>query len=298
MATALRGSLIGMTALVLAAAFVPSLMAQDAPADSAAAWMTEATGQLSFAQAGFRDWQEGGVNTLALSSGINGKANRTSNRWEQTHEMRLAFGFVKQDTLDFRKAEDLIQFLSAFQYQGASFFERFNPTFAASLRTQFAEGFNYSEDPLDLDRALPAKVSAFFAPATLTQSVGLTYKPLEWLTQRLGVATKETVVTIERFRVLYGVDPEDAVRFEAGMESFTEVDKEVFENVLYKSKLSLFASFNRPDKTDALWENLITMKVNRWLNVSFEFVTLYDLDITSEVQLKEVLSVGVSFILL
>ncbi len=298
MATALRGSLIGMTALVLAAAFVHSLMAQDAPADSAAAWMTEATGQLSFAQAGFRDWQEGGVNTLALSSGINGKANRTSNRWKQTHEMRLTFGFVKQDTLDFRKAEDLIQFLSALQYQGTGFFERFNPTFAASLRTQFAEGFNYDKDPLGLDRALPAKVSAFFAPATLTQSVGLTYKPLEWLTQRVGVATKETVVTIERLRVLYGVDPEDAVRFEVGLESFTEVDKEVFENVLYKSKLSLFASFNQLKKPDALWENLITMKVNRWLNVSFEFVTLYDLDITSEVQLKEVLSVGVSFSLL
>ncbi len=298
MATALRGAWIGTTALVLAAAFVPSLMAQDAPADSAAMWMTEATGQLSFAQAGFRDWQEGGVNTLALSSGINGKSSRTSNRWQQTHEMRLAFGFVKQDTLDFRKAEDLIQFLSAFQYQGAGFFERFNPTFAASLRTQFAEGFNYNKDPLGQDRALPANVSAFFAPATLTQSMGLTYKPLEWLTQRLGVATKETVVTIERFRVLYGVDPEDVVRFEAGMESFTELDKEVFENVRYKARLSLFASFNKPKKPDALWENLITMKVNRWLNVSFEFVTLYDTDITSEVQLKEVLSVGVSFILL
>ena len=298
MATALRGSLIGMTALVLAAAFVPSLMAQDAPADSAAAWMTEATGQLSFAQASFRNWQEGGVNTLALSSGINGKASRTSKRWQQTHEVRLAFGFVKQDTLDFRKAEDLIQFLSAFQYQGAGFFERFHPTFAASLRTQFAEGFNYNKDPLGQDRALPAKVSAFFAPATLTQSVGLTYQPLEWLTQRVGFATKETVVTIERFRELYGVDPEDAVRFEVGLESFTEINKEVFENVLYKSKLSLFASFNKPKKPAVLWENLITMKVNRWLNVSFEFVTFYDTDITSDVQLKEVLSLGVSFILL
>lgn len=298
MTTALRGSWIGTTALVLAAVFVPSLMAQDAPADSAAAWMTEATGQLSFAQASFRDWQEGGVNTLALSSGINGKASQTSKRWQQKHEMRLAFGFVKQDTLDFRKAEDLIQFLSAFQYQGVGFFERFNPTFAASLRTQFAEGFNYDEDPLGQDRALPVKVSAFFAPATLTQSVGLTYKPIEWLAQRIGVGLKETVVTIERFRVLYGVDPEDAVRFEAGLESFTEIDKEVFENVFYKARLSLFASFNKPKNPDVLWENLITMKVNRWLNVSFELVTLYDLDITSEVQLKEVLSVGVSFILL
>ena len=105
-------------------------------------------------------------------------------------------------------------------------------------------------------------------------------------------------MTIERLRVLYGVDPEDAIRFEAGLEAFTEVNKEVFTNVLYKSKLSLFASFNQPDKPDALWENLITMKVNKWLNVNFEVVTLYDVDISNDVQLKEVFSLGVSFILL
>jgi hypothetical protein len=40
------------------------------------------------------------------------------------------------------------------------------------------------------------------------------------------------------------------------------------------------------------------MKVNDWLNVSFEAVTLYDQDISKEVQLKEVLSLGVSLILL
>lgn len=298
MATALRGSLTYAMALVLASAFVPSLKAQEAPPDSAAAWMTEATGQLSFSQAGFQNWQEGGVNTLALSTGLNGKASRTAHRWKQTHELRLAFGLVKQDTLDVRKAEDLIQLRSTFKYSGEGFFAKFQPTLSASLRTQFAEGFNYDEDPLGLGRTLPAKVSAFFSPATLTQSAGLTYQPVDWLTQRLGFGTKETVVTIERFRVLYGVDPEDAVRFEAGLESFTEVDKEIVENVFYKSRLGLFASFNKPENPDALWENLVTMKVNAWLNVSFEFVTVYDTDISDEVQLKEVLSVGVSFILL
>lgn len=298
MTYALPRSIPFVTVFVLAALGVPRLMAQNAPADSLKAWKTEAVGQLSASQAGFQNWQEGGVNTLALSAGINGKASRTSNRWEQVHEARLTFGLVKQDTLDVRKAEDLILLRATVKYRGEGFFADFRPTFSASLRTQFAEGFNYDKDPLGLGRPLPAKVSAFFSPATLTQSVGLTYKPVAWFTQRLGIGAKETVVTIDRFRPLYGVKPDKPVRFEAGLESFTEVDKEVFENVHYQSKLGLFASFNQPDKPDALWENLITMKVNRWLNVSFEFVTVYDLDISSDAQLKEVLSLGVAFNLL
>lgn len=298
MTNTLQRFLIGLAVLVLAAVNVSSLRAQDAPADSLRAWQTQATGQLSASQAGFQNWQEGGVNTLALSAGINGKASRTTDRWEQVYESRFAFGLVKQDTLDLRKAEDLIVLRSTVKYRGDGFFFNFRPTLSASLRTQFAEGFNYDKDPLDQGRPLPAKVSAFFSPATVTQSLGLTYKPVEWFTQRIGIAAKETVVMVERFRPLYGVEPDNPVRFEAGMESFTEVDKELFENVHYQSKLGLFASFNQPDKPDALWENLITMQVNRWLNVSFEFVTVYDLDISNAAQLKEVLSLGVSFNLL
>ena len=292
---ALRGSLTYATGLVLAVVWAAPLYAQDAPAeapaDSATAWMTEATGQVSFVQAGFQNWQEGGVNSLAFSTGLNGKASRTAGRWTQSHDVRLAFGLIKQDSLEVRKAEDLIQILSAFTYLGQGFFARFHPTFAAGLRTQFAEGFDYGQEPEE-------RVSAFFAPATLTQSIGLTYMPTEWFTQRVGLGAKETVVTIESLRERYGVDSTETVRFEAGLEAFTEVNKGIAENVLYTSKLSLFASFNQPDKPDALWENLITMKVNKWLNVNFEYVALYDLDIVDEVQMKEVFSLGVSFILL
>ncbi len=292
MRNALRSSLTSVAAFVLATVWTPRLMAQEAALpDSAKAWMTEATGQLSFAQTGFRNWQEGGVSSLALSTGLNGKASRTADRWTQNHDIRLAFGLIKQDSLEVRKAEDLIQVLSAFEYRGEGFFSRFHPTFAAGLRTQFAEGFDYSQNPEE-------RVSAFFAPATLTQSVGLTYKPTEWLTQRVGLGAKETVVTIESLRERYGVDSTETIRFEAGLEAFTEVNKEIFENVLYTSKLSLFASFNQPDKPDALWENLVTMKVNKWLNVNFEYVAVYDVDIVDKVQMKEVFSLGISFILL
>jgi len=40
------------------------------------------------------------------------------------------------------------------------------------------------------------------------------------------------------------------------------------------------------------------MRVNSWLNVGLEYVMLYDANRSQDVQIKEVLSVGISFDLL
>lgn len=290
----------GALLVVAGLLFSSPAAAQDVDADTVVAptWTTDLTGQLSGSQAGFRNWTEGGVSTLSLSTGLRGEAEHISTRWRQAHQLRLAFGLVKQDTLEFRKAEDVLRLRSSFRYQGNGFYATFNPTVALEVRTQFAPGFSFDKNPLEDGRDPPVKVSDFFSPATFTQTVGLTYNPDGWFTQRLGVASKETVVLIERLRMLYGVDPREATRFELGVESHTELDREVFRNVRYTSSLGLFAAFNQPDLPDMLWENLIAMKVNEWLSVNVEFVALYDRDLSSAIQIKEVFSVGISFVLI
>jgi hypothetical protein len=272
--------------------------AQEAPPDSAGGWDTSLIGKLSASQAGYQNWQEGGLNTLAFTVGTSGTAARTTGRWEQTYEGRLAFGLIKQDTLDVRKADDIIRLGAALKYIGDGFFRTFKPTVAMTVRTQFASGFNYDKDPFGEGADPPVKVSEFLSPGVFTQSLGLTYEPAPWFKQRLGVSAKETVVLVERLRMLYGVDPADPVRYELGMESISEMDREIIENVRWQSKLGLFAAFNQADVPDLLWENLVAMSVNRYLSVNFEFVALYDRDISDAVQLKEVLSLGVSVTLL
>ncbi|NBC16882.1 MAG: DUF3078 domain-containing protein [Bacteroidetes bacterium] len=279
--------------------FLPTLAAaQEAPPDSARAWKTDLVGKLSASQAGYQNWQEGGLNTLAFTVGASGAANRTTGRWQQTYDGRLAFGLIKQDTLDFRKADDIIRLGAALKYIGNGFFRTFKPTVAITARTQFASGFNYDENPFEGEEDTPAKVSELLSPGTFTQSLGLTYEPTPWFRQRLGVSAKETMVLAEKLRPLYGVDPADPVRYEVGMESISELDKEVIPNVRWQSKLGLFAAFNQADVPDLLWENLVIMSVNKYLSVNFEFVTLYDRDISDALQLKEVLSLGVSVTLL
>ncbi len=261
-------------------------------------WKKSLGTRFSATQASFSNWAEGGLNALALSGALSGTFERISPAWRQLYDVRLTLGVVKQDTLEVRKAEDLIRLAVSLQYRGDGFFSLFNPTMSADLRTQFAPGYNYTKNPFGDGRKPPVKVSDLLSPAILNQALGLTYQPDGWFRQRLGVGAKETIVLIERLRTLYGLEPAQAVRFEVGVESRTELDRELFENVRLKSRLGLFAAFNKPDLPDMLWENLLEMQVNRWLGTSLEVVALYDRDVSSEVQLKEVFSLGITIRLL
>lgn len=258
-------------------------------------WDVGLIGKLNGSQAGFQNWAEGGVNTLALSTGVEGIAEQVVGTWTQKHSVRLSFGIVKQDTLAFRKAEDLIRLTTTLNYVGEGSLKLFQPTVSAGIRSQFAPGFNFEKNPFGDGRQPPVKVSDFLSPATFTQSAGFAWKPTVWFSQRLGLGAKETVVMIERLRTLYGVDPSSSTRFEFGMEAFTDFDKEIVKNVHYKSTLGLFAAFNNPDLPDYLWENLVTMKVNSWMKVNFEWSLLFDEDVSSDLQVKEVFSVGISY---
>lgn len=257
-------------------------------------WTFDVLGKLNASQAAYHNWTEGGLNTLAFTTVLNGQATRKSRNWKQTHTADFALGFIQQDTLTIRKADDRLRLSSSLQYRGNGFFRTFNPTIAASLRTQFLAGFNYDENPFPDERSLPVEVSDFLAPATLTQSVGLTYEPGPWLSQRLSLGAKEVLVTDRALRGLYGLPSSDGLRYEAGVESTTELDREFFEDVHVQSSLRLFAAFNREDVPDMLWENLVSLKFNEWLSLDFELATLYDGDVTQALQVREAISLGAS----
>ncbi len=270
---------------------VTSAWAQDDAAEDSLAWKTNLNALLAGSQASYNNWSEGGINSLAFTASLSGDATRRSLSWAQKHEMRLAIGSIKQDTVDFRKGDDLISLVSTFQYHDATTFAKWNPTASIDFRTQFANGFDYSG-------AEPVKVSSFLAPATLLETVGFSYNPEEWFTWLIGLAGKQTIVGIESLRERYGNALDETMRFEVGFNTKAGIDKDIFENVHLKSSLGVFAAFGQVDEPDIRWENLVTMSVNSWLSVGFEFVTFLDKDISPDWQLKQVLSTGVTVAIL
>lgn len=274
-------------------------------------WDYELMGRFSASQAAYKDWKEGGgVNSLAFTTSLAGTAERGGENWAQSHDLRFVLGFLDQEDREIRKSEDLIRLQSALRYRGDGFFRVFQPTLAGNLRTQFASGFNYSRNPYPgpeedpaypeghpkSDEEPPVQTSSFFAPAFITESLGLTYEPTDEFEMRLGAASKQTVITIPDIRILYGLDRDELARVEAGTEFASALDYDVTENIRYRSRLNVFFSFNQVEEPpDMIWENVVNLQVNDWLSTDLEFVALYDQNTTRAVQIKEVISVGVSF---
>lgn len=309
--TLLRTVSIALCTVLLSVLLGTTAQAQtDAePAPDTSKWKYDATAGLNASQAAYRNWEEGaGNNSLAFSTGLYGKAEKRGARWIQLYELQLDFGIIDQEEQEVRKSEDLIQLSTSLRYDGKGFFNRFNPTIAGNLRTQFAKGFDYTENPFDGEpgatpaqeaRTTPVQTSAFFSPAFITESIGLTYEPFKNITVRFGAASKQTVVNNPDFRILYGVDPDKVARVEGGAELAIAADRMLSENIRYRSQFNAFYAVNQTENPpDARWQNTVTLKVNDWLSTDLEFVALFDDDITSQIQLKETISVGVNFSLI
>ena len=94
-------------------------------------------------------------------------------------------------------------------------------------------------------------------------------------------------------------------RFEFGGKMVAKFNIDIASNVNFTSKLELFSDYiKNPQNIDVDWQNLITMKVNSWLNANITTHLIYDDDIMIKdkdgktgprTQFKEVLSVGLAY---
>ena len=291
-----------VAALVAAAAALP---AAAQPADTLVAadgWRSALVAQLAGSQAAYSNWQEGGIDALAVSARADGTFDRVLGRVLLRQEGAFLFALLKQDTLDLRKADDLVRYAVQADLRNEG---DVHPSARLTARSQLAAGFDYSPDPedyatLEVVPGEPLKVSAFAAPAQLTQSLGVVWAPGGGFTARTGLGLKETIVGIERLRPVYGNRADQAVRVQAGVDAELRLEREVMQNVLFKSRLTSFQAFNQVGDTapDVLFENTLALKVNSLLTVTLDAAQLYDRDISPELQQRQSVAVGVSVSLL
>jgi hypothetical protein len=107
------------------------------------------------------------------------------------------------------------------------------------------------------------------------------------------------------------VDPGKKFRAELGAYANLLFKKdEIIKNVNFQSKLDLFSNYlHNPQNVDVSWENLIVMKVNKFLSATVTTHLLYDDDVLikvgedsegdpvlgKRVQFKEVIGVGFTY---
>jgi len=251
-------------------------------------WIHNLVGGLNLTQVSFNDnWAQGGENALAYALSVIGKSANDLPKTNWTTSYKFAFGQTKLGDQGVRKTDDKIDLESNVTYKAGAYL---NPYIAATLKTQFASGFDYAAKP-------QTQVSNFFDPAYLTQSVGLAYQPIPQIKTRLGAALRE-VITSE-FNT-YADDPKtlavEKTKVEGGLESVTEVSWQLQSNLLFSGKLELFDAFRNFDIIIMRSDNTLAAKISKYVTVNFNVQLIKEPPVRrGKIQAKETLAIGLSY---
>jgi hypothetical protein len=274
--------------------FAINVSAQEAQPDTspkpAYGWKKNLVGGLNLTQVSFNDWQQGGEDALAWTLTLDGKFENDQPKTNWATSYKFAFGQTKLGEQGIRKTDDKIDLETVLTYKLGSYV---NPYFAATLKTQFARGFQYAAD------GTKTQVSKFFDPGYLTQSAGFGYQPAPQVKTRLGVALRE-IITSDF--AIYSDDPAtdeiEKTKVQGGMESVTNVDWKLAANLLLTAKLELFAPFETFDEAIVRSDNTLAAKVSKYVTVNLNVQLINERKVTPRTQVKETIAIGLSYALL
>lgn len=273
---------------------VHSAMAQKLPmptddlletSDEIGSWdFTLRTG-LNGSQAYYRAWSQGGADRIAVAGDAVFTGLYTEGVYQYATRLDLRYGQTRQDRGEFRKSEDLIRLRNQFQRHFTD--ERFSLTGNLNFQTQFDKGY---------DRNYENVQSRFMTPGTLTETAGLAYDPDKYLKLTVGMSLRQTFIRDTSLSERYGLDKGEWFRNEAGFTVILRYERDIWENVSYSGYLETFSNLQKSLlNTDFILTNELVGRINDHLTTNFEFAFQYNDDITNELQIKQVLSVGLNY---
>jgi hypothetical protein len=257
-------------------------------------WKNGGLFTLNVAQGALSNWQGGGdKNSFSAVGFLNLFAilREGKNLW--TNILDLGYGYINTTSLGSRKSDDRIDAVSKYGYQIS------NKWYAGALfnfRSQFAEGFAYEKDVNGAE--IKSLTSKFLAPAYILLSPGFDFKPTSSFSLFLSPVTERWIIVNDDVLSAlgaYGVEPGSKSRNELGAFMSATFNKDVMENVTFKSKFDGFSNYkNNPANVDIFWTNVLAMKVNKYLSANIAVDLLYDDDAIGRLQLRQLLGIGLS----
>lgn len=306
--------------ILISTLLISGLSAQETKKDSA--WKFHGMTGLNFSQVYLNNWNAGGQQSLALTSLANINLNYKKGNRSWTNQLDLAYGVIQQGDESLRKTDDRIDFLSKYGIKGKN--NKWYYTALMNFKSQFAPGYDFPNDSVE--------ISNFMAPGYLMLSLGADYKPNDKFSAYLSPATAKFTFVLDQDLADAGAFGVEGAEFNDmgekttdGANSLVEVgayanfsaDLDLMENINLKSRLELFSSYTRdPSRIDVFWENVLTMKVNKYITANITATIIYDHDIDIQetnsngnpkldengepiigprTQFKEVLSLGVAY---
>jgi hypothetical protein len=251
-------------------------------------WVPSVVLGLNISQIALSNWTQGGENSVSWTFITNAGLTYPGEEWTFRNNLKLAYGRTKLGSQDFRTNDNELYLESVLSKK---FGWVVDPYLSNTLRTAITTGYSYDSVPV-------AKIADFFDPGYITQSIGFTYDRLKGFNTRLGIAIQEVITNNYTH---YSDDKEtseiEKFKLETGIETVTNGEFTMAENLIAKSSLRLFTRFESIDVWDVRWDNVITAKVNNFLNVNFTLLLIYEKQQSPKTQLKESLQLGFTYTL-
>ena len=268
-------------------------------------WQRSFAGGVNFNQASFSNWSGGGVNSVAVGGVIAARAlyEKDKTSWDNTADLQL--GYVTQ-LGNTRKAADQIIIISVL---GRKIAPKWDVFISGTFNTFFAVGYRYDKLPADQARL---KVSNFFAPAQLTLSTGIAYKPNDWFSLRMSpIAPRFTFLADQGVRVreladgtfvpdatqkAFGVEPGKSTRTEwLAFQLQAALNRNLTENVSLNARYQLFSEYAHLDNINHRLDLILTAKAGKYLSTTFGLIALYNKDFSSSLQIQQTLAIGLVY---
>ena len=323
-----------------------ALRANNVAADSTSGWKFGGMTNVQFTNTRLYNWAAGGDNSIAVNGVGSVFANYKKNKNAWDNSLTVGYGIMRQGDKTFvangkeydrpfKKTDDKIEFVSKY---GRQAFKNWYYAALVDFKTQMTEGKNYVGDTtFDV-------ISKAMAPAYLTGGIGLDFKPDNYFSLYISPVTARFIFVTDQDLAdagAFGVDPAEYFKNAAGdadslntdgtkfkkltdgknmrtefggyirlQYTRTEWNAEWMKNIGFTTKLNLFSNYlENPQNVDVDWETLITWKIYKFFNISFNTHLMYDDDTKTnvtddmgvttvrgpKVQFKEILGIGFNY---
>ncbi|MGN6420981.1 MAG: DUF3078 domain-containing protein [Pseudobacter sp.] len=301
-------------------------------------WRKGGIFSLNVGQGSSKNWAAGAEKfSFSTAAGLSLFANYRDGKFYWNNNLDLGYAIVNTTSLGNRKTDDKIDY---FTKLGHDLTKTLSLSGVVNFRSQFTNGYDYTYLGKDTYKRRTSSFMApgylIVAPGLDWHPVpyfSLFVSPISarmvFVTSPWSYYFPDGVIPVDDgggfekpLATLYGVDPGQKVRAEMGGFASANFAKEIMKNVTIKSRLDLYSNYlstyrytptgprqvlkekleAKPQNVDVFWTNLISMKVNRFLNVTYNFDLIYDDDVrqfgpentSAGTQIRSLLSVGFS----
>ncbi len=235
-------------------------------------------------QIAFTNWVKGGDNSIAWTFIGNIHYDLNGDVWSFKNSVKAMYGRSKIGSSTYKTTDNdfYIENVAIYNLQWAV-----SPFISNSIRSSVARGYNYTVTP-------QVETANFLDPCYVTQTIGFTYDKYAHIVTRLGLGFQEIFANTHR-EYTDPVNNAKSFRFETGIESVTDINYKIDDNIIYTGKMRFFSQFKTLNVWDVRLDNVIAAKITKYISVNFTYLVVYEKVQSPYTQVKEGLQIGIVY---